>query len=70
LEEEEASSTPLNVRQEEAKVLKILQRRLAQVAEERQTPEIPTMPDLHQPTLMLTKVKKNPLSRESISQNQ
>lgn len=49
----------MNRRQEEAKVLRILQRRLAQVAEERQVPpEIPRVPDLNQPTLQLAKVQR------------
>ncbi|XP_059482166.1 uncharacterized protein LOC132200592 [Neocloeon triangulifer] len=63
--EDEEGSTPLNRRKEEAKVLRILRRRLALVAEERQVPsEIPPICDMNQPTNVLAKLlrKKQPLA--------
>jgi ABC-type branched-subunit amino acid transport system ATPase component len=58
VDEEEGRVMVMNRKVEEAKVLRILQRRLAQVAEERQVPpEIPRVPDLNQPTLLLAKVR-------------
>jgi hypothetical protein len=66
VDEEEGRVMVMNRKVEEANVLRILQRRLAQVAEERQVPtEIPRVPDLNQPTLLLAKVYPNCLKKKS-----
>ena len=65
VDEEEGRVMVMNRKVEEANVLRMLQRRLAQVAEERQVPtEIPRVPDLNQPTLLLAKVSK-PIKKNS-----
>jgi len=64
VDEEEGRVMVMNRKVEEANVLRMLQRRLAQVAEERQVPtEIPRVPDLNQPTLLLAKVYPNRLKK-------